>query len=241
MEGGVYQLTTSVSGAGSGLCAADSDPNTAGGCPANCLSPDPNKQPIYYAKDYGYVGGFAQAASEESIMREILENGPVSIELSVKAIPMLFSGNSGKTIAWFDNSQPHFDDVPAHAADHRFAHLTAAHNASLATAKPYEFKDWLWVDHALLSVGWGEEAVEKEKDTIILGTPKQLSLFQQKPPTFLKYWVIRNSWGQDWAEGGYGRLVRGENAGGIEISAVWITPDMDRLPKQELIPFAPVA
>ena len=32
---------------------------------------------------------------------------------------------------------------------------------------------------------------------------------------------------------GYGKLVRGENAGGVEISASWMKPDMNRLPSLE--------
>lgn len=234
-EVGLFQQTTTLKT--SAQCMIDSDPdNIASPCTSTCLSPDPTRQPVYYAKDYGYVGGFAQGASEEEIMREILERGPISIELSVKAIPMLFSGNRGQTITTYDNNQPHQDDVPAHAADHRLAHLTAEHNQTLSAhrSKPFEFKNWLWVDHALLSVGWGEESapLAHQEPSIVIGTPLQLVQLQKRQPDHLKYWVIRNSWGQDWAEGGYGKLVRGENAGGIEISAVWITPDLERLPKE---------
>jgi len=50
---------------------------------------------------------------------------------------------------------------------------------------------WQKVDHAVLAVGWGEEAGQK-------------------------YWVVQNSWGSTWGEGGYFRIARGENDSGIE-------------------------
>jgi len=50
---------------------------------------------------------------------------------------------------------------------------------------------WVQVDHAVLAVGWG---VEDGK----------------------KYWLVQNSWGQDWGEDGFFRIVRDEDDSGIE-------------------------
>ena len=32
----------------------------------------------------------------------------------------------------------------------------------------------------------------------------------------IKYWIAANTWGEDWGEGGFFKIQRGENAFGIE-------------------------
>lgn len=57
--------------------------------------------------------------------------------------------------------------------------------------------------HAVRIIGWGEEF-----------TGGQLS----------KYWIVANSWGEDWGENGYFRIRRGTNECNIEdfVIATWI-------------------
>ena len=50
--------------------------------------------------------------------------------------------------------------------------------------------------HAIAIIGWGVESD---------GT---------------KYWIIRNSWGPEWGQNGYGKILRGENRAIIE-SDLW--------------------
>jgi cathepsin C len=52
-------------------------------------------------------------------------------------------------------------------------------------------QEWEQVDHAVLLVGYGEENGKK-------------------------YWLLQNSWGTDWGEKGYFRMIRGQDESGCE-------------------------
>ena len=62
-----------------------------------------------------------------------------------------------------------------------------------------KFNPWEITNHAVLLVGYGEE----------LGT---------------KYWIVKNSWGENWGEKGYFRIMRGVDETSIESMAVAATP-----------------
>jgi cathepsin C len=38
------------------------------------------------------------------------------------------------------------------------------------------------------------------------------------------FWIVKNSWGQDWGENGFFRIRRGTDEVGIESIAVAVTP-----------------
>lgn len=59
--------------------------------------------------------------------------------------------------------------------------------------------------HAINIIGWGKETKNGE---------------------LVKFWIVRNSWGNDWGTSGFGKILRGENFGYIESDCWSIIPDI---------------
>lgn len=59
--------------------------------------------------------------------------------------------------------------------------------------------------HAITIVGWGSDRING-KD--------------------IPYWIVRNSWGDDWGTSGFGKVLKGSNFAMIESDCWGITPDM---------------
>ena len=58
----------------------------------------------------------------------------------------------------------------------------------------------MFTNHAVVCVGWGETFHNGQ---------------------LLKYWILKNSWGQQWGEMGYFRILRGHNLAAVENQAVF--------------------
>lgn len=69
--------------------------------------------------------------------------------------------------------------------------------------QPNEHPDlgkWMFTNHAVVCVGWGETHHDGH---------------------LMKYWILKNSWGEEWGENGYFRMLRGVNLAAIENQAIY--------------------
>jgi C1A family cysteine protease len=134
-------------------------------------------QKKWKVKEYGYVGGYYGGCSEEAMMKEIYENGPIVV--AINATPELYY----------------------------FSHGIFKSEAKKIEGKLEKgVKPWESTNHAVIAVGWGVEYVNDEP---------------------VKYWILKNSWGNSWGEKGYFRMNRGVDMASVEAQAVFVIPDLD--------------
>merc|ERR1719414_1459021 len=126
-----------------GVPEADCDKNVEAGslsetCDWSCFK---DNSTLFYASDYWHVGGFSHGSSEQSIMQEIYDNGPVELSFSTSSVPefVVRSGTSKD------------DDVDT---------MMVIHNdqteQELYSLNP-KINKWWFATHAILAVGWGVE------------------------------------------------------------------------------------
>lgn len=128
-------------------------------------------------ENFRYVGGYYGGCDEESMMKEIYENGPIVV--AINATPELYYYSTG-----------------------------IFHSEARKTEGKLEknVKPWEYTNHAVVCIGWGEEIVN---DNIV------------------KFWILKNSWGDQWGEKGYFRMNRGTNMGSVEAQGVYLSPNLD--------------
>jgi len=131
----------------------------------------PNCQRTHVAK-YEYVGGYYGGCSEEKMMQELVNNGPLAVAIEV--YPDFQQYKSG--------IYHHVESIKAHWLK----------QSSSEGYNPFEL-----TNHAVLAVGYGEE-VNKNSDQVE------------------KYWIVKNSWGEQWGEQGFVRIRRGTDEIAIE-------------------------
>lgn len=64
-------------------------------------------------------------------------------------------------------------------------------------------KPWEYTNHAVVAIGWGEEMINDKLE---------------------KYWILKNSWGEEWGEKGYFKISKGVNMASVEAQGVYVTP-----------------
>ncbi|CAL1268206.1 unnamed protein product [Larinioides sclopetarius] len=73
------------------------------------------------------------------------------------------------------------------------------HIESLTAGLPQAFRQQDW--HSIRILGWGTDVVDGKN---------------------IKYWLCANSWGEEWGENGYFRIVRGQDECSIEMFVVGV-------------------
>lgn len=173
-KGGYGFLTAKWSGDVGLLPATCMRYNTAGSCKLECdLEKDLKGQKRYRAANHRYInswyGNFN--SSVEAIKEEIYHGGPVVLSFEPAEDFMFYSEGV-------------YRSAPADAAKGK---------GKVRPLRKHTDHDQEWerVDHAVVTVGWGEDNGQK-------------------------YWLIQNSWGPDWGEDGLFRIAMAEDESGIE-------------------------
>ena len=183
-------------------------------------------KPIAKVQQTHKVGGFGLGqVSETDIMKEMLRNGPVSVEFDAKAgfaiykegiltkhgLDSIMKQKIQQSLSEEDKdsmTQENLDQMVTEAIDNgtesSLLQLSAESKPSY-NKKTMEDTGMSWVEqsHTVLLAGWG---------------------FHE--PTNTKYWIVRNSYGSKWGQGGDFMIEKGVNMMGIEADIVAFDPVM---------------
>mmetsp|Transcript_39158 Transcript_39158/g.94060 ORF Transcript_39158/g.94060 Transcript_39158/m.94060 type:complete len:661 (-) Transcript_39158:22-2004(-) len=255
-------------------------------CNSTCHR-DPSK--LWYAKDYGYVGGFYGTCSALRLMHTVREHGPTAVALEMPG-PTDFDSSGFVTrpkvhhklardddstlevhivgqsyvlksfthalqspeteldhehkqireclvqkvsalperngivdgVVLIDGAQPTLADLASRlqscaptpkAEPSKLTKVIQTVESFIGLGEPQRIEvvalneeginGWEYTTHAVVVVGWGQRDEEK-------------------------YWIVRNSWGENFGDKGYFYLRRGEDALGIESQGVFAAADFTR-------------
>lgn len=97
-------------------------------CKKECFNSE-----VYRVSDYGYVGDYYGGCSEEAMMREIFNNGPIVV--AINASPELYYYSGGIFTSSVRRTEGKFEK---------------------------QVRPWEFTNHAVVCIGWGEELVNGE-------------------------------------------------------------------------------
>ena len=150
----------------------------------------------YGIESYGYVGGYYGAGSESFIMKEIASRGPVSAVINAPDYFDIYTGGILHSIS------PINEKEVSRISTHNYEYFLSSTLSDIShnTMRDLDF-EFEYVNHSIVILGWGYD-----------------------PEEDLKYWIWANSWGKEWGEEGYFRIVRGINDMAIESAAECYIP-----------------
>jgi len=144
-------------------------------------------EPIAKVKDVKFVGGGYGSATEKAMMKEIMHSGAIEGEVDFPSYGHMYTSGVMTSNGMKDLHSKMVE--LAQLSDAAKTLLTKEHTntASLSEISLHDRGiEWQALNHSILVIGWGTD-----------------------PKTQLKYWIVRNSFGDTWGSDGNFMAERG--------------------------------